>query len=79
MICPNCGHDTFRVCFETRDTVEFLTHIDDDGSMETLDFLKEYPGDCDYIPGTPIECDDCREEFHIVGDKLINIKEEVEL
>ena len=75
MNCPSCGHDKFRVCFETRDTIEYLTHIDDDGSMETINFLKDYPGDCDYIPGTPVECDDCGKEFNLVDGKLVQIGE----
>ena len=55
--CPKCGCKEFEVDANTHDTVTFLVGIDDDGSLETYQTMKEYCGDMDFHDTA--ECYDC--------------------
>ena len=57
--CPKCGSEEFAVSFSTHDTIVFSATIDEDYSMDTIDVLKKYPGDCDFDPDQDVECAEC--------------------
>jgi len=59
MKCPKCGCEDFEIAADTHDTCSFLAIINDDGSFDTKESLKENCGDTNYH-GNAICCEcDC--------------------
>jgi len=70
--CPKCGCKEFEIAANCYDTVTFLVGIDNDGSIETYQTMKEYCGDMISLDfHDTAECYDCGCEINVEEWKII--------
>lgn len=59
----SCGSDSFEVLMNTHDQVLYSATVYKDGTVDTIDFLKDYVGDTELTD--EFECAKCGRTFNL--------------
>jgi hypothetical protein len=62
-----CGSDDFEIIMYVHDEVLFSAIVYKDGTVDTVDFLKDYCGDDNEL-ADHVECRDCGKIFDLTSD-----------